>query len=430
MVKLILLRWLDIVGDGRASMWGNLPADVMDLILQRLPLVDHLRVGAVCKAWKRVEAAAFKPPMLFLPGTSSHPFPTMAYLDDKSIRKLNVSHCKGYCVGSLKGWLLMRESRGGLFLLNAFSGERIWLPPMDYPVKCIVTATPTLENVYRGKCVVACVFGSKLGICRPTDKQWTFFSSLNQSSNDSYREIVFCDGKLYAASTSLALEVWDVDGDEPEVTILAVAPPRCKGIKTDNDVRRFYLVDSIKDPLMIVCSSFDWTPDFWVFKLVNQEWVQVDSLGNKIVLVGQYGSEVVCAGRSNDSEVGNCIYYTAYTNRDWFCGIFSLKDRSVERIKLHSVSPPAWITWHPPDIGAQIRATERPCSIRYQTAVCGGESFIVMWVCSRDYETYVRIFKEKQQAPPELIELDCLKLDILKSLEPIVRTDFLINNIM
>lgn len=52
-----------------------------------------------------------------------------------------------------------------------------------------------------------------------------------------------------------------------------------------------------------------------------------------------------------------------------------------------------------------------------------------MWVCSRDHETYARIFKEKQQAPHELIELDCLKLDVLKALEPPVRINFLVNNI-
>jgi hypothetical protein len=135
--------------------WADLPRDLLESVLARLPVPDLVRFPAVCTAWQSVHAAAAarlrqatpSSPWLMLP---FNPTARAGGVDDDSgsaklsvARFLSLAEGRVYvirqpapaardrlCVGSsADGWLVTADARSELSLLNPVTGAQLRLPP-------------------------------------------------------------------------------------------------------------------------------------------------------------------------------------------------------------------------------------------------------------------------------------------------------------
>ena len=133
--------------------WADLPRDLLESVLGRLPVPDRLRFPGVCTAWQSADAAsatarfrAAQPPWLMLPL-----IPTARWLSRRGggggdgrfleARFLSLSDGRAYaipqpappvserlCVGSSDGWLVTADAASELHLLNPLTGAQVQLP--------------------------------------------------------------------------------------------------------------------------------------------------------------------------------------------------------------------------------------------------------------------------------------------------------------
>ncbi|KAL5226221.1 hypothetical protein ABZP36_012860 [Zizania latifolia] len=131
--------------------WADLPRDLLESVLGRLPVPDRLRFPSVCTAWQSADAAsatarfrAGQPPWLMLPfnPTARRQGPSGgADARPLEARFLNLSDGRAYaipqpapavsdrlCVGSSDGWLVTADAASELHLLNPLTGAQVQLP--------------------------------------------------------------------------------------------------------------------------------------------------------------------------------------------------------------------------------------------------------------------------------------------------------------
>ncbi|CAM0909790.1 unnamed protein product [Alopecurus aequalis] len=141
------------VGRSPSPGWSDLPADLLESVLGRLPVLDRLRFPAVCNAWRsastassaRVQAVDMPSPWLMLPFNPTAGGQRRDAGDDtfSEARFLSLSDGRTYaipqpapavfdrlCVGSSPdGWLVTADADSELHLLNPLTGAQVPLPP-------------------------------------------------------------------------------------------------------------------------------------------------------------------------------------------------------------------------------------------------------------------------------------------------------------
>ncbi|XP_062229770.1 uncharacterized protein LOC133927356 [Phragmites australis] len=141
---------------GERPGWADLPRDLLESVLGRLPVPDCLRFPAVCTAWQSAAAAAAATtttaaphqavlsPWLMLPvNPTTHRHTRSGDADAKLLeaRFLSLTDGRAYairqpapavsdrlCVGSSDGWLITADAASELQLLNPLSGAQVQLP--------------------------------------------------------------------------------------------------------------------------------------------------------------------------------------------------------------------------------------------------------------------------------------------------------------
>ncbi|XP_047045154.1 uncharacterized protein LOC124649593 [Lolium rigidum] len=142
------------VGRRPSPGWSDLPGDLLESVLVRLPVTDRLRFPAVCTAWQsaaaasaaRVQAVDVPFPWLMLPFNQTARGQRRGAGDTFSkARFLSLSEGRTYdipqpapavsdrlCVGSSPdGWLVTADAASELCLLNPLTGAQLALPPLD-----------------------------------------------------------------------------------------------------------------------------------------------------------------------------------------------------------------------------------------------------------------------------------------------------------
>ncbi|KAK9289120.1 hypothetical protein L1049_017593 [Liquidambar formosana] len=325
-----------------------------------------------------------------------------------------------YCCGSVEGWLILTDgfmwrpegffnfwSPSSLFkfemvnnyFFNPVTGAKVMLPSQStipirrsyisvyFFVKVVASSVPTNPN-----CVVVgiCRFNGMLVFCRPSDKAWT----LTQTS--CLLDVVIHGGKVFGITSSRAahfIVVIDLLGAAPgcilkpkrflipQPQIDAYAFCRRQGytrVATNKDL--IHLVqDFASGEVLMVVQTVDFVykhdslvrpmfqdfivppkvKHFRVFKLDRSwpRWIQVESLGDRILFVSFQASMCVSAtslSLADPTIRGNCIIF-AY---DYICrvspssgcdvGVFYLADESFRRLPTSNCAPsvfhPIWFT--------------------------------------------------------------------------------------
>ncbi|XP_047054838.1 uncharacterized protein LOC124661019 [Lolium rigidum] len=142
------------VGRRPSPGWSDLPSDLLESVLVRLPVTDRLRFPAVCTAWRsaaaasaaRVQAVDVPSPWLMLPFNQTVRWQRRGAGDTFSkARFLSLSEGRTYdipqpapavsdrlCIGSSPdGWLVTADAASELCLLNPLTGAQVQLPPPD-----------------------------------------------------------------------------------------------------------------------------------------------------------------------------------------------------------------------------------------------------------------------------------------------------------
>ncbi|XP_058077121.1 F-box/kelch-repeat protein At1g57790-like [Magnolia sinica] len=189
--------------------WASLPTELLEHIIDRLPLIEYLTFRGVCKSWRSASSdyspknqpKAHRPWILFFSPTS----PTKCFLynePSESYYNIEIPELQNSsCLASNHGWLLIHHD-GSLFFFNPFSRTKVELPEFKHsPISDHVatfSSPPTSED-----CMVFLVSRSdpktfEINTCRRGENEWTTICcSQKQSNLNAITGAVFSEGEFY-----------------------------------------------------------------------------------------------------------------------------------------------------------------------------------------------------------------------------------------
>ena len=350
--------------------WADLRPELVALVLRRLPsLADRVRLGAVCRAWRRIAGEEPLPPPLpwltLLDGTF------LSISDGGEIHRMRVPE-DASLHGSVGNWLFLRRLGGKLALMNAFS-------------KCVVELPLKPNNsYYEDSMFFKIVPLSTLDLSSDflflvliVTSTWQCVISIGQRPSsaialkipDYIFDIVFCEVMLYALSFEklFAFEIVSSygGGKSPSVSSMKHVANAVKnpGIvcfstadKTYMSLYRSYLAESNGKLLQIrrLLRTSSALPEdlennglqakdfitisFEVFELdlttnSHDKWRRLNTLGDQALFVGTY-SKFLPASECGAQE--NCIYFMCdYDREHWTtdplrdCGVFNMSNGTI-----------------------------------------------------------------------------------------------------
>ncbi|KAK7337245.1 hypothetical protein VNO77_17810 [Canavalia gladiata] len=212
--------------------WADLPAELLELILSRLILVDNIRASIVCKRWHSVASAVRvvnqSPWLMYFPKFGD----CYEFYDpgQRKIYSLRLPELNGSRVCYTKdGWLLLYlPQTHRVFFFNPFTRELIKLPSFEMTYQIVAfSCAPTSPGcvLFTVKHVSPTIVA--ISTCYPGAPKWTTVNYQNRLPfvSSIWNKLVFCNGLFYCLSLTGWLGVFD-----PVVhtwNVLAVPPPKC-----------------------------------------------------------------------------------------------------------------------------------------------------------------------------------------------------------
>nr|PNR41183.1 hypothetical protein PHYPA_018586 [Physcomitrium patens] len=178
-------------GDLDATIWKNLPEEVLERIFALLPFPNLFRCATICKKWRMIAQS----PLLRLTRASSIVTPWPSYcLVRYSQRESGALHWSGFCTDTNK-WQDM---------------PRISIPTC--PGKCVITGSGGLLAIYKPGTVLVCnpITGQQRELPR-TNQKWSWPNVLHMVTDDvqgSYT-IILAGTEAYSIRKLQATEVYD-----------------------------------------------------------------------------------------------------------------------------------------------------------------------------------------------------------------------------
>ncbi|RCV23106.1 LOW QUALITY PROTEIN: hypothetical protein SETIT_4G272900v2 [Setaria italica] len=259
---------LAAAGDG----WADLPRDLLESVLARLPVPDRLRFPAVCTAWQSAAATGASgsnaplSPWLMLPfNPTARGRPRRGGGGDA--RLLSLAEGRAYairhgrlrhvCVGSSPdGWLITADASSELHLLNPVTGAQVQLPSVatlpfvdatrgadgcvesyslrrcfaddDCDDEVLIPPETLAPDRLRYEVYEKAIVVSATRRLPRRDAGWTQLDTPARCWVDAVRA-AGADGVVYAMDTAGRVEAWDMDATPaPAPSRAAIAPPcRC-----------------------------------------------------------------------------------------------------------------------------------------------------------------------------------------------------------
>jgi hypothetical protein len=346
------------------SLWEELPADLIGLVLLRLPsLVDRARLRAVCRAWRAGTAAQLPPPLPWLALRDGG----MVDLDGAPVRSAPILR-DGVDVGFLAvdNQAFLVHGDGGCSLMNPLSGESgltVPLPKLGPAVLQALGKSKYYKKSDIHKTTAKAVMSSPLhsssdplvavlimdgngvavSACKqPDDDATTIAISLDRPSASRIHDIAFFKGKLCALTQYEGLHVIELDAsrlsqpksssgfrqciadDLKQQEIYCTNPGKTSYYESYPEylVMR-YLAESNGRLLMVrrwmiippnaPLGQREETRRFEVFEAdlttTPGQWTKVESLGDQALFLGLQCSKSVLVGQCADGVQEDCIYF-------------------------------------------------------------------------------------------------------------------------
>ncbi|XP_062021150.1 probable F-box protein At1g65740 [Rosa rugosa] len=407
LIRCVFFKKLQYKKQKYSSSWQEAPEDVIEMILKHTNLSGRVRFSSLCKFWRCVSMrrdihAPPQLPWLVHPQVPAFPsYLSFSSLSEGKIFKFRfprTNYGTLFC-GSSKGWLFMSKMYGWLsseqlFLLNPISGARHQLP---YLVNCSTVEVLALSSNDISECIVAIVLNDdkELGLCRPGDKSWSVFQVLDETNyvGDITRLLFSSSGTLFAlveycsgANGVGAVQTLKLGGDI-EVKLQLVYFEQNWWINNGlidvfpGVACHAYLLESTNNEVLLIHHFYedmggegnneeneDNKPDgfvyfrtkcFGIYKIDadNCNFLKVQTLGDQILFVANYGSSLALPASDFKELQGNCIYFATiggFSPHLESCisreiGIFYLDSGRVERPFPSMMIPrdgcgPSWFT--------------------------------------------------------------------------------------
>ncbi|AES79567.2 F-box protein [Medicago truncatula] len=325
----------------------NLPVDVLERIMKRLPLKDYLRLRAICRSCRETVSNIIE-------NKHCSPLPELPSLTTKSLHYLRTSLLNDdICIGSIEGWLIVCDNFGKgfakFFFLNPVTNVRITIPSkLQFPSsaqydgilpvkKMVASSKPNCDG---SDCYLVCLLTDccHIAIYKLFDKEWTIVES-DKDSATNFTDIEIISTKLYVTNSSsnsiLVYDLKDSTNGPPKAEVLGEFPRRPAGLSVysgflakDKTLRELYFISMfyngeietqqhVSDRFKVI-SAFSKPPQvtsFEVFKLdANKSpigWQNV-KLEDRVAFLSNWNSMVMTRDELNYSEElvrGNSVYF-------------------------------------------------------------------------------------------------------------------------
>ncbi|XP_021299338.1 uncharacterized protein LOC110427998 [Herrania umbratica] len=141
-----------IEGDN-CSQWSELPAVLLELILNRLGAIEFLIFACVCKPWRAVAIAlkqefmASHGPLVFLMPTKARKYCYFYNIFDDRLYRTALPHLAGNkCLGFTCGYLVlgnseMKKKEADIWLVNPFTRHELHFPRPPKPYAHVILAS-------------------------------------------------------------------------------------------------------------------------------------------------------------------------------------------------------------------------------------------------------------------------------------------------
>ncbi|KAK7824440.1 putative f-box protein [Quercus suber] len=212
-------------------------------------------------------------------------------------------------------------------LFHPLSKHQLSLPPHPWTICLGPNPWNSVTHEYDRDCIIMVIYTNfkTLAFTRPGYKAWIDI----KCDSRCFYDIALYKGKFCAVNNHGNVFVCHIDGD----IVFTVCITFCK---EPEDCIQKYLVESSGD----------------LFKN-EYDWVNVDSLGDQALFVGDNSSMSLSASSFNGCKA-NCIYFT--DDNDYYLnslngggydmGVFSMEDETIkqhyEGKSLSSFAPPVW----------------------------------------------------------------------------------------
>ncbi|KAJ8626046.1 hypothetical protein MRB53_019353 [Persea americana] len=380
--------------DKRLKLLG-IDEDVLYLILNQCSLRDCIRLRAVCKTLLQVSrwstGSSTRLPWLMMisdPNSSSveeEEARCFFSVSDSTIHNaIKFPEIRGKrCCGSFynanaRGWLIaIDDDNFESLLFHPWRKIQLQLPdhsslPRKLPLRPFFAnmkiRTAAMSDDASVVVVVYDAYHS--AFCRIGDEVWTLINPIANNSFQYICDVIYHRGQFYVVNIEGRVGVIRMNAEDPCVEFLS------EEVMTDG-YPRTYLVSDSERLLIFVRNSpslmdeqipepLDYnirkTLGFKVYELAleeNGEWkkdpVEVKSLGDRIIFLGQNSSILFMAGQISGFK-GNRIYFTDDFMEACFykspigyldLGVFNMEDKTIQRLfadRGHPIlSPPIWI---------------------------------------------------------------------------------------
>lgn len=372
--------------------WSGLPRAILEMIFERLTLIECRSISAVCVSWRNVFASELSCwqglgfPSLLMSGQKERKMRTCVSMLEKRAWEMELPEAQGkFFWGSFHDWLIMVDAAEyfsvNISLLNPFTRIKLDLPnAWNFYHKMVLSGLPFQQNLI---CMLVHDQFRELAFWVEGASSWLEL----KLDGEPFEDAVFCNGSFYLLSKD-SNNIWQVDGaiilnvfrkegasaSEICIQLHEINMPKDR---TNHGLLR-YLVESCGEVLLIsrfFCTIPSAVLETHLFEvdmldISHKSWNKVDNLGDRILFIGK------CSSRSFSStelgvETKNSIYFSndqvnpwlkewdsdhlkgmASRNRmdnkgrkDW--GIFNLGDKDNWRYSFRGnrdVWGPIWIT--------------------------------------------------------------------------------------
>lgn len=329
-------------GDEISADWADLPHVILQVIFERLPLIDCISVCNVCKSWRDVfvqETSCWGShgfPALLMSGQKDRKMRTCISMIEKRAWEMELPEALGkYLWGSFQDWLILVSEIGcfslDMSLLNPFTKRKIDLPgTWNFYHKMVLSGVPSMQKfvcmLVHGQC-------GELAFWVPGAQSWHQYKLVD----DPFEDAIFCNGSFYLLSRDY--NVWQIDATSVFATIsrdgsstvavdsnikIQFHEINMSQTHTNDGVLR-YLVESC-GVIFLFCRFFSTKPtatletenfEVYALDIDHMSWRNVDYLGDHVFFLGK-----CCAGSFSSRELGvnmsNCVYFSNDHPSPWW----------------------------------------------------------------------------------------------------------------
>ncbi|XP_057432872.1 putative F-box protein At4g22660 [Lotus japonicus] len=360
------------------SGWSDMLPELLDLVLNKLVLMDYLKCRQVCRSWRNIVNDAIKnkcpfvpqlPSLLLLPPAFDCNENLFTLMDITQYNHINQQFMippqawEGDSVFVLleeDGWLMFEDNHQVLWIFNPVSQETYKLPQIpllhieDQNPPSIIPITIRFALFSSQSLLVVICFSyvddkdgliSQLIFCTvDNDKSWTSIDK--NETRFEFTEMVLLGWKLYAMNAD-TMTIFNLK-DPNVITTEKLVMPLPK-VEVDEDGGESVVCSLARDStcgqvlLVFFKTKGLEEVDIPIFKLdmSSRKWIKLDNLNGRALFLDCGRAQVISTANFNVPpefirRKDNCIFFSIYLDdMNPYIGVYFLKEKTSELLNVN-----------------------------------------------------------------------------------------------